>query len=74
MRDGGVIDDPGLSTRSLRRRTKEKLEGSIRFALAKRRQTEHLRHTGGVWALREADDTYNDLNREMLSHSRKSVH
>ncbi len=42
------------------------LEGHIRLALANKKQTDHLLHTGGIWAPREADDVYNDLNREMI--------
>ena len=30
------------------------------------RQNQYLAMTGGVLALRESDDTYNDMNREMI--------
>lgn len=45
----------------------ESLEGAVRLSLAKRRQYEHIAHTGGWSALREADGTYNDLNREQIA-------
>lgn len=44
----------------------KKLEGSIRLALASRRQAEHIRDTGGWLEPREADGYYNDLNRERI--------
>ena len=44
----------------------ERLEGSIRYALARKRQNEYVRASGGIWGLQEADDLYNDLNRERL--------
>lgn len=45
---------------------KTKLEGSVAFALARKTQFDYVRGTGGYLALREADDVYNDLNREQL--------
>lgn len=45
---------------------KTKLEGSIMFAFAKKMQLNYVRSTGGYLELREADDTYNDWNREQL--------
>lgn len=45
---------------------KTKLEGSIAFALARKTQFDYVLGTGGYLALREADDVYNDLNREQL--------
>ncbi len=51
----------------LRRAGWEKvLEGHIRLSLARKLQNEHIAATGGVWALREADEYYNDLNRERI--------
>lgn len=31
-----------------------------------KRQNDYLASTGGVWALREADEKYNDMNREII--------
>ena len=31
-----------------------------------KRQNQYLAATGGVWALREADEKYNDMNREII--------
>lgn len=31
-----------------------------------RKQIQYLAATGGVWALREADEKYNDMNREII--------
>jgi len=45
---------------------KTKLEGHIRLAQNKRLQIKYLARTGGVLALREADEYYNDLNREQI--------
>ncbi|MBR3972917.1 MAG: hypothetical protein IKJ99_03055 [Oscillospiraceae bacterium] len=44
----------------------EKLEGAILMAVARKKQQDHIRSTGGYGELREADDTYNDLNRELI--------
>lgn len=48
-------------------RWKEVLEGSIWLALARKYQGEYVASTGGYWALREADNFYNDLNREIIA-------
>lgn len=48
-------------------RWRDTLEGAVRISLALRRQNEHFYRTGGMWALREADETYNNLNREQIS-------
>ncbi len=48
-------------------RWKETLEGHIRFALAKERQLRHIGRSGGWDALRESDEVYNDLNRELIA-------
>lgn len=45
----------------------EVLEGSIRLALASKRQREYIANTGGYLELREADEFYNDLNREKIA-------
>jgi len=47
-------------------RWKEVLEGHIRFALAKQQQLRHIGQSGGWGALREPDDVYNDLNRQLI--------
>ena len=52
---------------------REQVEGHIRLALARRRQFRHIRNTGGWLALREADDTNNDLNR-MVIVAMKQIH
>lgn len=52
---------------------KEQVEGHIRLALARKRQFRHIRETGGWLALREADDTNNDLNREVIV-AMKQIH
>ena len=44
----------------------EVIEGAVRLALAIKNQVDHLNATGGLGALREADDVYNDLTREKL--------
>lgn len=48
-------------------RWEEVLEGAIRLALASKRQREYIANTGGYWAPREADEFYNDLNREKIA-------
>lgn len=48
-----------------------RLEGRITFALAGKLQIEHIRNTGGWLELREADEVYNDLNREKLKALKK---
>lgn len=45
---------------------KEVLEGDIRIALAKKKQYQHIAQTGGFLAPREADNVYNELNREII--------
>lgn len=62
--DMGWANNGKLNLRSLDWKTK--LEGSITFALARKTQFDYVRGTGGFLALREADDTYNNLNREQL--------
>lgn len=47
-------------------RWEDVLAGDIQLALAKRQKIRYLQMIGGVGALREADDTYNDFNREMI--------
>lgn len=54
-------------------RWKEVLEGHIRFALAKTRQRQHIGKSGGWGALREADNAYNDLNRDLIT-AMKLIH
>lgn len=50
----------GLST------WRQVLEGDIRIALARKMQHLHIAKTGGLLALREADEVYNNLNREII--------
>lgn len=57
----GTIDLRGLNWR-------ERLEGAIMLAFTLKRQNDYLRTTGGAWALREADSTYNDFNREAIKY------
>ena len=52
---------------------REVLEGHVRLARARRLQVEHIRSTGGILNLREADSYYNDLNREKLK-ALKMIH
>lgn len=47
-------------------RWKEVIEGDIRLALVKKRENEYLTWCGGAFGLREADEVYNGLNREMV--------
>lgn len=54
-------------------RWKEVLEGHIRFALAQMRQRQHIGKSGGWGELREADDIYNNLNRELIA-AMKLIH
>lgn len=63
--DYGAANSGKLDLRSLK--WKERLEGHIRFALARKRQNEYIRAIGGVWEHGEADDAQNDMNREMLA-------
>lgn len=44
----------------------ERLEGAILLAFARKKQNDYIRGTGGYGSLREADGTYNDLNRELI--------
>lgn len=46
---------------------REGLKGAIQVALIGKRQREHIIQTGGWGALREADEVYNDLNREKIA-------
>lgn len=62
--DMGWANNGKLNLRSLDWKTR--LEGSITFAFARKMQFNYVRSTGGYWALREADKTYNDWNREQL--------
>lgn len=62
--DMGWANNGKLNLKSLAWKTR--LEGSIAFALARKTQLDYVRGTGGFLALREADDTYNNLNREQL--------
>jgi hypothetical protein len=62
--DMGLANNGKLNLTSLDWKTK--LEGSVAFALARKTQLDYVRGTGGFLALREADDVYNDLNREQL--------
>lgn len=48
-------------------RWRDILKGAIRFALANKCQRDHIAQTGGWGALREADEVYNDLNREKIA-------
>lgn len=63
--DYGAANNGKLDLRTLK--WKERLEGHIRFALARKRQIEYIRAIGGVLELGEADDVQNDMNREMLA-------
>lgn len=45
---------------------RERLEGAILLAMARKKQNDYIRGTGGYGSLREADETYNDLNRELI--------
>ena len=62
--DVGWANNGKLNLRSLDWKTK--LEGSITFAFARKMQFNYVRSTGGYLELREADNTYNDWNREQL--------
>ena len=62
--DMGWANNGKLNLRSLDWKTK--LEGSITFAFARKMQFNYVRSTGGYLELREADNTYNDWNREQL--------
>lgn len=49
----------------------EKLGGALRLAYYRARQNRYIAASGGVLALREADDTYNDLNRNIIEAFRQ---
>lgn len=49
------------------RRWREILEGAVRLALATSRQREYVMRSGGYLAIQEADETYNDWNREKIT-------
>lgn len=51
---------------------KERLEGHIRLAYLRHCQYSYVGATGGWLALREAEDTYNDLNREIIAAARQA--
>ena len=42
------------------------LRGAVTFALTKRKQLQYLVAAGGILALSESDDTYNDFNRQLI--------
>ncbi len=52
-------------------RWEEVLEGHIHLVLARKRQREYVMANGGYLELREADEYYNNLNREQLEAMRK---
>ena len=45
---------------------KERLEGHIWLALARKNIREHVRSAGGWFGIREADDELNDMNRDII--------
>ena len=45
---------------------KTRLEGNIKFTLARKVQFDYARSLGGYLEMREADGVYNDLNRDQL--------
>lgn len=47
---------------------RERLEGAILLAMARKKQNDYSRACGGVWEIRESDSTYNDLNREIIKY------
>ena len=49
----------------------EKLGSAIRLAYYRARQNKHIAASGGVLALREADDIHNDLNRNIIEAFRR---
>lgn len=55
----GKIDLRGLDWR-------DRLEGAILVAFAKKKQYDYAKTHGGFGNLREADQVYNDLNREVI--------
>ena len=42
------------------------LEGHLRYALSKKRQNDYILSAGGLTNIREADQTFNDMNRDQL--------
>lgn len=52
-----------IDLRDLREDT---LEGAVRFEYAKKKKNDYVRSVGGILNLTEADETYNDFNREMI--------
>lgn len=62
--DLGFANFGGLDLRG--RDWRDRLEGAILMAFVRKKQRDHIRFTGGYGELREADDTYNDLNRELI--------
>ena len=61
-----------MSPKELIEHLERKNEARKRFEKAKKRQLEYTASSGGILGLREADDTYNAMNREMLKHYRDS--
>ncbi len=57
--NNGRIDLRGLDD-------EKRLSGAIRLAFYSKQQEGYIRASGGVLALRECDDTYNDLNRKQI--------
>ncbi len=47
-------------------REAEVLEGAVRFALARHKQIKYASACGGFLEVREADETFNDFNREII--------
>ncbi len=45
---------------------RERLEGAILLAFVRKKQRDYIQSTGGYGELREADEIYNDLNREII--------
>lgn len=63
----GSLDFANRGTVDLRTtRWKEALEGHVRLALIRKRQALYVASVGGYLELQEADNTYNDMNREMI--------
>lgn len=57
----GKIDLRGLKTW-----WGERLRGHVKLSLLIEKQTDYIRSQGGIWNIREADQEYNDLNREII--------
>lgn len=60
----GKLDLRGMNWRDV-------LEGSIRIALAKKKLRSYVYSCGGYDGVREADQSYNDLNRELIDAVRQ---